>query len=264
MLFSKEIPSPIPLHLETRNERKILLVIRCTTLSVQSSSRFCLQFQSMEPKTMHKFKLVEQNYHWHLFFTPVSTSVLFQQDMLRSNDSNLRVIHHSSFNFAPINKHLSTFPTRSFVQPQFTIQVFQLDFKYVAQTFPATFCAPQSFTIVVTYTFCYSRCSHCFVVRKTQHPELKIWPKASSPLWLVGVDDVWCARDDVTALCTRNVYMPSYAGPSPPWGHTQLIFWLGSLMSQVLQWIQFWALIWRRFPPPSTSTNSYTPTMREW
>src|SRR5262245_31016228 len=38
-------------------------------------------------------------------------------------------------------------------------------------------------------------------------------------------------------------YIFMYTGPSPPCGGTQLIFWLGSLMSQVLQCTQFCALM---------------------
>src|SRR5437867_3261955 len=37
------------------------------------------------------------------------------------------------------------------------------------------------------------------------------------------------------------------------------MFWVGSLMSQVLQWTQFCALIWRRSVPSPFFTNSYTP-----
>jgi hypothetical protein len=54
-------------------------------------------------------------------------------------------------------------------------------------------------------------------------------------------------------------HMPSYAGPSPPCGVTQLMFCDGHLISQVLQWMQFCALICKRLPPDSVSTYSYTP-----
>ena len=38
------------------------------------------------------------------------------------------------------------------------------------------------------------------------------------------------------------------------------MFWLGSLISQVLQWTQFWALICSLIPSPvSSGTYSYTP-----
>src|SRR5690606_14417948 len=47
--------------------------------------------------------------------------------------------------------------------------------------------------------------------------------------------------------------------PSPPCGATHTIFWVGSLMSQVLQCTQFCALICKRSSPASVLTNSYTP-----
>ena len=40
--------------------------------------------------------------------------------------------------------------------------------------------------------------------------------------------------------------MPAYAGPPPPSGTTQSMFCEGHLMSHVLQWMQFCALIWPR------------------
>ena len=43
--------------------------------------------------------------------------------------------------------------------------------------------------------------------------------------------------------------MPSYEGPSPPSGATQVITPYGSMMSQVLQCTQLDALICSRFPP---------------
>ncbi len=46
-----------------------------------------------------------------------------------------------------------------------------------------------------------------------------------------------------------------YFGPPPPSGGTQVMLRLGSLMSQVLQWTQFCALITKRGWPPS-STHS--------
>ena len=42
----------------------------------------------------------------------------------------------------------------------------------------------------------------------------------------------------------------------PPSGGTQSMFCKGSLMSQVLQWTQFCALICRRSSPPASFTNS--------
>ena len=55
-------------------------------------------------------------------------------------------------------------------------------------------------------------------------------------------------------------YMPLYAGPSPPSGTTQFIFWLGSLISHVLQCMQFCAFICNLIPSPSSfGTYSYTP-----
>ena len=54
--------------------------------------------------------------------------------------------------------------------------------------------------------------------------------------------------------------MPLYAGPSPPSGTTQLMFWLGSLISQVLQCMQFCAFICNLMPSLSSlGTYSYTP-----
>src|SRR6185369_14296738 len=43
-----------------------------------------------------------------------------------------------------------------------------------------------------------------------------------------------------------------YFGPPPPSGGTQVMLRLGSLMSQVLQWTQFCALITKRGWPPSS------------
>lgn len=43
------------------------------------------------------------------------------------------------------------------------------------------------------------------------------------------------------------------------------MFWLGSLISHVLQWTQFWALICSLIPSPdSTGTYSYTPGVGWW
>src|ERR1700752_1576663 len=53
----------------------------------------------------------------------------------------------------------------------------------------------------------------------------------------------------------KTPHMPEYFGPPPPSGGTQVMLWLGSLMSQVLQWTQFCALITNRGLPPS-STHS--------
>src|SRR5450830_212384 len=53
--------------------------------------------------------------------------------------------------------------------------------------------------------------------------------------------------------------MPAQFGPPPPSGVTQTMFWVGSLMSQVLQCTQFWALICRRSLLSAFLTNSYTP-----
>ena len=54
----------------------------------------------------------------------------------------------------------------------------------------------------------------------------------------------------------RNLFhIFEYLGPPLPSGGTQVMFRLGSLMSQVLQWTQFWALITNRDLPPS-STHS--------
>ena len=44
--------------------------------------------------------------------------------------------------------------------------------------------------------------------------------------------------------------MPSYCGPPPPSGGTQVMTPYGSMMSHVLQCTQFDALICSRFPPP--------------
>src|SRR5260221_14098716 len=57
----------------------------------------------------------------------------------------------------------------------------------------------------------------------------------------------------------RNpLHIFEYFGPPPPSGGTQVMFRLGSLMSQVLQWTQFCALITKRGLPFS-STHSLTP-----
>src|SRR5271166_4409424 len=46
-----------------------------------------------------------------------------------------------------------------------------------------------------------------------------------------------------TALPFGGNYIAVWFGPPPPSGGLQSIFWAGSLMSQVLQWTQFCALI---------------------
>ena len=86
-------------------------------------------------------------------------------------------------------------------------------------------------------------------------------------------------ENSVFFLCTQNHVM-TYLGPSPPWGVCQLMSCVGTLMSQVLQWMQlktglaknltviqdqdktyFWELIWNRTPCCllGSSTYSYTP-----
>src|ERR671912_1506375 len=62
-------------------------------------------------------------------------------------------------------------------------------------------------------------------------------------------------RQPSFASATRR-YMPSYCGPPPPSGGTQSITWYGSMMSQVLQWTQFEALICSFFVPSPASTIS--------
>ena len=55
------------------------------------------------------------------------------------------------------------------------------------------------------------------------------------------------ARRDHTRLRARlRAHMPEYAGPPPPSGTTQSMFCEGHLMSHVLQWMQFCALICSR------------------
>merc|ERR1719174_1871054 len=61
-----------------------------------------------------------------------------------------------------------------------------------------------------------------------------------------------------TSSHARPPHMPEYAGPPPPSGTTQSMFCEGHLMSHVLQWMQFCALICSRRSPPS-SRYSYTP-----
>ena len=51
-------------------------------------------------------------------------------------------------------------------------------------------------------------------------------------------------------------YMPSYCGPPPPSGGTQVITWYGSMMSHVLQCTQFDALICRRGVPSAVVRRS--------
>ena len=46
----------------------------------------------------------------------------------------------------------------------------------------------------------------------------------------------------------RRRHIPSYRGPPPPSGGTQSMIWYGSMMSHVLQWTQFEALICNCFP----------------
>ena len=54
---------------------------------------------------------------------------------------------------------------------------------------------------------------------------------------------------------TEPYHISEYFGPPPPSGGTQVMLRLGSLMSQVLQWTQFCALMTKRGVPPS-STHS--------
>src|SRR5215204_3697362 len=58
----------------------------------------------------------------------------------------------------------------------------------------------------------------------------------------------------VTSARNRN-HILEYFGPPPPSGGTQVMLRLGSLISQVLQWTQFCALITKRGSPFS-STHS--------
>ena len=51
-------------------------------------------------------------------------------------------------------------------------------------------------------------------------------------------------------------HSPSYCGPPPPSGGTQVITWYGSMMSHVLQCTQLDALICRRGVPPLAGTIS--------
>src|SRR5687767_4713055 len=53
-------------------------------------------------------------------------------------------------------------------------------------------------------------------------------------------------------------YIPLYCGPPPPSGGTQVITAYGSMMSHVLQWTQFDALICRRGVPSVSWVISYT------
>src|SRR4051812_44806872 len=52
------------------------------------------------------------------------------------------------------------------------------------------------------------------------------------------------------------VHIPSYCGPPPPSGGTQVITWYGSMMSHVLQWTQFDALTCSFLVPSPASTIS--------
>ena len=56
----------------------------------------------------------------------------------------------------------------------------------------------------------------------------------------------YTASQRVCSVCWHVVqaYMRAYAGPPPPSGTTQSMFCEGHLMSHVLQWMQFCALIW--------------------
>src|SRR4051812_12980107 len=47
-------------------------------------------------------------------------------------------------------------------------------------------------------------------------------------------------------------HMPLYWGPPPPSGGTQVMTWYGSMMSHVLQWTQFDALICSRGVPSAS------------
>jgi hypothetical protein len=55
---------------------------------------------------------------------------------------------------------------------------------------------------------------------------------------------------------TCLLHIPSYCGPPPPSGGTQVITPYGSMMSHVLQWTQLDALICSRFLPSPASTIS--------
>src|SRR5436190_14404995 len=63
----------------------------------------------------------------------------------------------------------------------------------------------------------------------------------------------WCGG--IVAGRRNRHHIFEYFGPPPPSGGTQVMLRLGSLMSQVLQWTQFCALITKRGLPPS-STHS--------
>lgn len=53
---------------------------------------------------------------------------------------------------------------------------------------------------------------------------------------------------------------PGWFGPPPPSGMTQLMFWVGFMMSQLLPCTQFCALISKRgLMPSSLRTISYSP-----
>jgi len=55
---------------------------------------------------------------------------------------------------------------------------------------------------------------------------------------------VYLTRPCISLMLTdngrRKPYVTEYLGPSPPWGVCQLMSWLGSLISHVLQWMQLW------------------------
>src|SRR5690348_10411248 len=63
----------------------------------------------------------------------------------------------------------------------------------------------------------------------------------------------WCGG--IVAGWWNPYHMFEYFGPPPPSGGSQVMLRLGSLISQVLQWTQFCALITKRGWPPS-STHS--------
>ena len=63
-------------------------------------------------------------------------------------------------------------------------------------------------------------------------------------------------RSNLELAPCGKLHRPSYWGPSPPSGGTQSMIWYGSMMSHVLQWTQFDALMCSFLVPSPASTIS--------
>jgi len=66
---------------------------------------------------------------------------------------------------------------------------------------------------------------------------------AASGQQLLRPNEPGCERTGSAGESHPANHIFAYFGPPPPSGGTQTMFWFGSLISQVLQWTQFCALM---------------------